>query len=586
MRKHSFILFIIMIGFSIAVTLYFMSSPLIKRSPFDIPELTSLSKDKSRYLPGDSIQFQAELNQEPEEPITFVISYYHLDNKVEEKRISVSDKRFDWSWKAPLEDYLGYYVTVSSLSKKENGKSIAVDVSSSWVKFPRYGFLSYFSEMHEEDQKETINNLSKYHINGIQFYDWHDEHHLPLKMNAGQPLSNWANIANKPVSFNTVKEYIELAHSNNMQAMSYNLLNGSLSGAEQYGVNLEWYVYKDTDQSQVDTHVLPEQWKSNIYLMDPGNFQWQKYIVNQQKKVFDHLDFDGWHIDQLGDRGETFDAKGEPIVLDETYENFLNYSGEQLLNKTLIMNAVNQYGQNQIARSQVPFLYTEVWEPYETFEDLQKILVENHQTGKPSILAAYMNYESAEREGSFNTSSILYTDALIFSQGGGHIEIGEHMLSKEYFPHRKLSMSKTLEEALMNYYDYLVGYQNLLRDNVEPASLDIDTSARIELSERPEKGRIYTFAKKKKNKKMIHLLNYLDVEHMNWRDSYSDQNAAAIREDLPVSIYEPREIKKVWISSPDWNNGLPETIEFTQEKEEVKLNIPQLQYWDMIVLEY
>ena len=75
-----------------------------------------------------------------------------------------------------------------------------------------------------------------------------------------------------------------------------------------------------------------------------------------------------------------------------------------------------------------------------------------------------MNYNKANNPGYFNTAGVLLTDAVIFAFGGAHLELGEHMLGKEYFPNNNLQMKEDLKASLINYYDFLVAYQNILRD--------------------------------------------------------------------------------------------------------------------------
>ena len=40
-----------------------------------------------------------------------------------------------------------------------------------------------------------------------------------------------------------------------------------------------------------------------LYFMNPLNKDWQNYIFNEYKKVFEYFDFDGWHGDTVGDWG-------------------------------------------------------------------------------------------------------------------------------------------------------------------------------------------------------------------------------------------------------------------------------------------
>jgi dextranase len=57
------------------------------------------------------------------------------------------------------------------------------------------------------------------------------------------------------------------------------------------------------------------------------------------------------------------------------------------------------------------------------------------------VFAAYLNYNKADNGGSgdkmMNTPGVLLTDAVMFALGGSHLELGDHMLSREYFrlPH-------------------------------------------------------------------------------------------------------------------------------------------------------
>ncbi|ARI76894.1 glycoside hydrolase family 66 protein [Halobacillus mangrovi] len=547
--------------------------------------ISSITKDKAAYNPGEKVQFKGELNTSYTEGF-IQVSYYHRGMKFDEQTLSINGKSFEWEWLPPSRDHQGYLVAIS-LNNQKQASTIAVDVSSNWTAFPRYGFLSKFSEMKKQDQKTIIKKLNRYHINALQFYDWHDEHHLPLKKQDGRILTSWANIANKPVSLSTIENYIELAHKNGMKAMSYNLLYGSLKEAEADGVLPSWYVFKDKHQQSIDTHPLPDDWKSDIFLTDPGNKEWQDYIFYNQQTVFDELRFDGWHLDQLGDRGNVFNGYGQPINMTEGFKNFLQSVKERFPNHTFVMNAVNQYGQQQIAPSGVPFLYTEVWDPITTYAQLKNILVANRiDYRKNTVLAAYMNYDKADQKGFFNIPGILYTDALIFAHGGAHIELGEHMLAKEFFPNENLSMSQKLRKKLVHYYDFLVGYQNLLRgDELSPAEANL-SSENVTFSDKPKKGTVYTFAKKTENKKMIHLLNYMDAAHMEWRDSDGTQSPPSKTGPLSITLQESRRVKSIWMASPDNAQGIPTSVEFEQKAGMLFLTVPYLEYWSMIAIEY
>ncbi|MGR9048912.1 glycoside hydrolase family 66 protein [Halobacillus faecis] len=579
MNKQSIVLVILLLFQALVII------TICNDKPEPHVEIQQLSKDQAKYNPGEAVEFTAKINNE--DMTNFVVQYYYKGQLIERTTVEQEGESLEWTWTPPKRDHQGYLVEVKPSNDSKATKTIAVDVSSSWTAFPRYGFLSEFHMMEEKEQQEVINRLSRFHINALQFYDWHDEHHQPLNMINEEPLNLWSNIANEPVAFNTLDHYIDLAHEKDMQAMAYNLLYGTLSGAEHDGVRPEWYVYKDKDTIEVDRHALPDNWKSDIFLTDPGNPEWQDYIFAKQQNVYDALSFDGWHIDQLGERGDVYKNSGDPLFMKKSYKHFLEAVRSRFPDYSFIMNAVNQYGQEEISNAGAPFLYTEVWDPITTYEQLKNVLIENEQKwNKNTVLAAYMNYDLADQEGVFNLPGILLTDALIFAHGGAHIELGEHMLSKEYFPNDHLTMTKNLEERLVHYYDFMVGYQNLLRgDELSPDELAIASNT-TNISLQPEKGSVYTFSKKTKDKKIVHLLNFTDAEHMNWRDPNGTQKKPEVKNDLSIQMDETRQVEKVWMASPDLKKGIPVPVEFEQTGEQLSFTLPHLEYWDMIAIEY
>ena len=62
----------------------------------------------------------------------------------------------------------------------------------------------------------VITSLKRYHINGLQFYDWQYKHHKPLAGTPDKPDNNWTDIANRNTSLTTVKNYISAAHKAGM----------------------------------------------------------------------------------------------------------------------------------------------------------------------------------------------------------------------------------------------------------------------------------------------------------------------------------------------------------------------------------
>jgi dextranase len=589
MRQLKKILYSLLIS-----TVIFGCKDPLENEPPDPPENTAtpaynhvtISTDKAAYNPGDDVSFTIDNSVLPS---TAKVRYKYLGTIVEEAALTGSE----WTWKAPVADFAGYMAEVydSSNDTETVYASIAVDVSSDWTKFPRYGFLSDYSQLNDEEINGVLDNLNRHHINGIQFYDWHNKHHQPLPMNGASPASSWKDIINKDVYFSTVEKYIDNAHERNIRSMFYNLIYGAWSEAEDDGVSAEWYVYTDNTHSNRDFHPLSSPFLSNIYLLDPSNIAWQAYLQNENQIVYEHLDFDGFHMDQLGNRGSRYKYDGTFLNLSNTYKNYIEEEKASAPQKKIAMNAVNQYGQQGIAEASTDFLYTEVWSPNENYRDLANIIKMNNtysNNTKNTVLAAYVNYDMASSEGYFNTASVLMADAVIFAFGGSHLELGEHMLGKEYFPNDNLVMKEDLRQSMVRYYDFMTAYQNLLRDGgtfntVTISSLD----GKLPLGVWPaSEGSVALIAKEVGDEQVIHLINFKDSETSEWRDNTGIQASPGLIKDAGLVMTVEGEVEKIWTASPDMIGGASRSLNFAQEEDKVAFILPELKYWSMLVIEY
>ncbi len=556
-------------------------------TPYNPPLSTvNLTTDKARYNPGDVVQFTVD----KELPSTAIIRYRHLNEVIKEENFSGKS----WQWTVPGNDFTGYMVDIYETvdGKKVVLGSIGVDVSSDWSRFPRYGFLSKYSQMSNSAVNAVVKNLNRDHINGIQFYDCEYEHHLPLAGTTANPDTVWKDIAGRDIYLSTLKKYLNAVHNRNMTAMFYNLAYGALSDARADGVSDQWYLYTDRSHETKDKFELPSPpFKSNIWLLDPSNTGWQQYIANRTKDFFKVFDFDGYHIDQLGNRDKNlYTYNGVPVNLPTTFESFIQAMHAAMPGKRLVMNAVNQYGQQDIAKSPVDFLYTEVWTPNNTYADLASIIRDNlswSNGNKNSVLAAYMDSGLTSSKGFFNTPGVLLTDAVIFAFGGAHIELGEHMLSQPYFPNDNLQLKGDLRDALVKYYDFLVAYENLLRDGGifnNPDISSLDNNLRLN-NWPPRIGSVAVIGKETGNGQVIHLLNFSEATSLNWRDASGTQPYPRVIKGWRLQIGTTKSVKKVWYASPDYQYGSSVSLPFTQSGATITFTLPEMQYWGMIVLE-
>ncbi|MFZ4583577.1 MAG: glycoside hydrolase family 66 protein, partial [Paludibacter sp.] len=381
------------------------------------------------------------------------------------------------------------------------------------------------------------------------------------------PLQSWKDIGGRDIYFSTVQKYIASAHSYNMKTMFYDLVYGAWENAEADGVKKEWYIYKDNTHTNLDFFALSSPFLSNLYLLDPANTNWQNYMINEANTVYSHLGFDGYHMDQVGNRGARFRYDGTNAMLENSFKSYINAFKTAIPAKYNVLNAVAQYGQQGIATSTSDFLYTEVWSPSDSYNDLVNIIKQNNtlcNNTKNTVLAAYMNYDMGASKGYFNTPSVLMTNAVIFAFGGAHIELGEHMLCREYFPNGNLSMKDDLKKSLVNYYDFAVAYQNMLRDggtfnSVTVASID----KKMAIDNWPaSQTKVAVFGKKMDNKQMIHFINFSNSTTQKWRDNTAIQVMPALIKDAKLVLTSDATVKKIWIATPDFVGGASRNLNF------------------------
>lgn len=559
-----------------------------KVSTYDV----DLWTDRARYAPGEDVWIQC--NKFAEYPDALVRYRRGADVLAEHPLVQEW-----WKWNPPTTDFQGYLVDLYRLDadgREEILASIGVDVSSDWKRFPRYGYTAWYEPGKEQYIGGDVAFLNRRHINAVQFQDWHWKHHRPFC-----PDETYTDVSNRQISANVIREFIKAQHGYNMYSIFYNLAFGALDGdwAEAEGVKPEWYVYKDTRHGQKDYHMLPEDWKSHISIVDPGNSEWQNYIAARNQEVYDHFEFDGYQVDQLGDRGKLYDYWGNTIWLDSRYVPFLKSMKSHHPGKRLVMNSVSKYASNQIAASGVvDICYNELWAGEADLMDLYWVIFDNNSASKNSlrtVFAAYLNYEYGKNNWNkeFHAPGVLLTDACIFALGGGHLELGTggNMLCNEYFPNTNLHMSESLTDAITRYYDFATAYENFLYDTRRELSPTITSPSGHSLSvwnyqKGPQPRRIVIHGKETNRGQMVyHLLNFTNTNSLSWRDINADRNEPDFKGDITLLIDSDRMVSRAWVASPDNNACVPVMLPFSQEGRTVKVTVPSLKYWTMLVLE-
>ena len=543
-----------------------------------------LSTDKACYAPGESVVFS--LNQMPGASAVMV-RYRHMGETVEEHVLTSTQ----WTWRPPTQDYRGYLVDLYVGDSVY--ASVAVDVSSTPEKFVRNGFLSAYGNLSQKEIMTVVNSLNRFHINYVQFQDWHWKHHRPLAGTATSPMDVWTDIISRNCYRSTVDAYITAAHERNMKCLFYNLLYGALNDAHEDGVSRDWYVFSDRQHNTPVFHPLSSPFKSAIYVVNPNNKAWQTYLGERNNDVYQVFDFDGWQIDQLGPQGNVYDYNGNSISLIDGFAPMIEYSKQLQPEKRLVMNAVGQYGQDKISKTPVDFLYTEVWDKPTNrgYTVLSDVITKNYTLsgGKATVLAAYMDYNHGIKgRGYFNTPGVLMTTAAAHAWGGTILQMGEHMLCNEYFPNSNLSMHGDLYRAMIAYYDFITAYENLLRDGGEWFGVDVESmDKQCIFNQWPAvKGQVATVGKAQEGRDIIHLLSYRNAVHLDWCDTNANQGEPDLLTDLSVRLPAKMQPAHVYVATPDANFSVAQELDFDYADGMLTLTIPSLKYWTMLWVEY
>ena len=575
------------------------ATPTMKKLYYDI------SSDKCAYLPGDTISFKL-----PATPVSGLrVRYRCLADVVADTLLTTKT----WTWIAPAQDFQGYLVEVYTTDGTTDliHGAIAVDVSSDWKRFPRYGFVATFGN---DKTVSVVRNemtwLNRCHINAVQFQDWHSSHDWPLGGTREKPLSTYKDIANRTIYTSAIKNYISCQHHFGMKSFFYNLCFGVLDGYESRGVKDEWLAFKDKNHTTKDKHDLPDSWKSDIYLANPANPEWQAFLADRNDDVYACLDFDGYQIDQLGTRGDLYDYYGSQINLPSGYASFIKAMKKRHPGKRLIMNAVSEYGAKEMGRTGLlDCFYNEVWGCHSSdaqthseakFTNLRNIILNNrsYNADLQTVFAAYMNY--CCDNSNFNTPGVVMTDAVMFALGGSHLELGgDHMLCREYFPYIGQKMTPELEDWMTHYYDFFTAYQNLLRgDWKENSTVKVSASGVSINKWEPVNQRITQLTRDVEGRRVIHLLNFCTQESdkvkdpaylLCWHDRDGLRPWPVEHKQLALTISSlsgVRKIGRLWVASPDYIGGaVQEITDYSFASGTLRFTLPALQFWTMIVVE-
>lgn len=538
--------------------------------------------DKSFYHPGESIHLMLDI--ENDDGKKSVILHYEIRAVAQlvigkEFEITlekgINEIQLDIVLDLPAPHGYGLDIWIESADSEQIAElSSGFDVLNKWTETPRYGFLTNFSP-NRQDIVTTIQALSDYHINGLQFYDWMYRHDQFLTTQ-----DPYLDPLGRELSIQTVNKLIESAHQFNIAAMPYTAIYAASIPFSQDHPEMALY----------DRNGNPLMFGDNFlaYMSTKADSPWLDHLMTQFKAILQNTDFDGIHLDQYGDPKVGYDADGNEfdlaISLADTIDLTKEVVEEERKDGTVIFNAVNNWPIETVAPSNQDLVYIEVWSPYNWFSDIATLIIEAQELGdgKPVVIAAYLDPSYSH--------NLLLLDAVIFASGASHIELGEDaaLLAEAYFPNYRHPSQET-SAKLRTYYDFMVRYQDVIGPRTKDVTSKFSKNIVLEgydSSQSLQTNKIMLVIRGEESFTAINLINFVGVEQAEWKQEIID--APLHVEDLPVHVETgERKIKRVLFATPDSESIQFQELEFVSGANgEVTIFVPDLYYWDLILIEW
>lgn len=516
-----------------------------------------LYPEKGQYLPGEPVQVILQGRTQIAREIRFDLRLYRgldlIEAREEIRQLPLGDFSIPFACRTAADAPAGYGVEIRLAGSRELLAETAFDVLPDWTDFPRYGFLCDFKPS-RTDIEETIHSLAKFHINGLQFYDWQYRHDQLVP-----PAEEFLDPLGRPLSLRVVRSLIEAAHSHGMKAMPYLAIYAA--SAAFWKSHPDWALY-DAD------HRLIPFGEDFLGIMNPADgTPWAEHLLEQCREVLDSQPFDGLHIDQYGDPKSGFDAAGNPVDLPKAFADFITCAAGQHPGRPVLFNAVGNWPIESLAKAPTAFNYIEIWPPDTKYTDLVRI-VRNARSlsgGKPAVIALYI---PAAR-----ITNLRLADALIYSAGGTHIELGENerLLSDPYFP-RHEAIPAELKTILRRQSDLVVRYGEWFSPMIEE-----EPQAAVKAA-----PGVQCFVRRAHEGYSLSLVNLAGSSPLEWNIEHS---APPVLRDLKIEVEIPERVGRVFSVTPDDGSISPRELRFEQEGNFVRIQVPRLEIWQVLLIQ-
>jgi dextranase len=513
---------------------------------------------RGMYKPGELVRCILECEAKQACKVTFTLTLFHGPKAIkthnETRSLDAGHNLVDFSWLPPMDAPAGYGIVLTC----EDGLGIpsrlqtAFDVLPGWTVFPRYGYLTDFSAS-RPDEKATMQTLAKFHINGLQFYDWQYRHDQLVA-----PTADYLDPLDRPLSLAAIKRLIKAAHNHGMAAMPY--LAVYAASADFWRAHPDWMLYDDENKP------IPFG-EDFLGIMNPASGgPWQMHLLDQCDLVLEVLPFDGLHIDQYGDPKSGFDSAHQPVDIAHAFGDFIQAAAIRHRAKPVLFNAVGNWPIETLAVAPVAFNYIEIWPPDIHYTDLAYIVRNARKLSgeKPVVIALYM---PAERE-----VNHLLADAMIISAGGTRILIGENarLLTDPYFPKHE-AISDALMSKLRACADFSLRYEEWIGPlTPESTALELNLPGGVE-----------AFYRKVKAGASLSLVNLKNADMLCWNEEHVwPEDLGLLALEIPLDFIPTR----AWLLDP-YSSAEPKPLVCDQKGDKFVVVVPHLEIWKVLLFE-
>ncbi|WP_122039551.1 glycoside hydrolase family 66 protein [Asaia bogorensis] len=480
--------------------------------------------------------------------------------------------------------------------------------------------------------QQVADNLAQYHVSLIQGYDllWRHDQPMPI-------TSRWKNLAGVTVDRQAIAAYHNAFTRYGIKFLAYSLWNGAWSDYRtvNHNISLSMGLFSAPCRAATGTCTLTNQGSTNIgagwtgwgwqsdglYLMNPADHRWLRWLTEQLRLSVTRLGFDGVHLDTLGDDGRKYyDSQGDILPnLGEYIVPFTN-SMQSTLKACTDINQVSGWNlRDEAAHGVSCNLYVEPhpeFDNYPNFWSLDHMISQKAAWTRRPLITAYYPQQVAsgvlppsreEDHGRLEVCDPTLRGSaachasnpgikLLLGQvgvsGASQLMLGDydHLTPGPFFPRKSLSIDGDLQQYLADYANWFVGLRDLLRAHTVSKNQKItiiDTYGSNIGSKSGIAGKVYYQAWLRSGVAGgISLTNLVGLAN-NRIDDPDGRHEPVPQKNFVVraSIFGDKAPGNAWFAAPDIAHGLPQKLTYSLGPKkslnsltarEVTINIPYL----------